>query len=284
MDLIERLTELGFSPNEGRVYVALLQRPSATGYELAKAAGLPRANVYQVLAGLLAKNAIQRVADSPSRYVAHTPADVLGRIKRETMARCDALTADLEALSPPAEPTAFWTLRGRDAVVERVMTLVAEAEDRIAICLWADDLAWLGVPLREAHRAGCHVVINLFGDTELEFGEIYRHEDPSKVVGGHLLTLAVDSNAALVAALDEPSGAVYTSHPGLVRLVEKLIRDEAYLAAIYERFHDELEAAYGPHLVALRQRLLPVDQAERLLAVVGFGASSDRLGAILAER
>lgn len=284
MDLVERLTELGFSPNEGRVYVALLKQPLATGYELAKGAGLPRANVYQVLSGLLAKNAIQRVGNSPSRYVAHAPAEVLGRIKRETAARCDALTAELQALSPPAEPTAFWTLRGREAVVEQVISLVAEAVERIAICLWSEDLGWLSGPLRDAHHAGCHVVINLFGDTELEFGDIYRHEDPSKVVSGHLLTLAVDSSAALVAALDEPSGAVYTRHPALVRLVEKLIRDEAYLAAIYERFRNDLEAVYGPHLVALRRRLLPVDQAERLLAVVGFGASATRVDTILAER
>lgn len=284
MDLVEQLTELGFSSHEGRVYIALLQQPSATGYEVAKAAGLPRANVYQVLAGLLAKNAIQLVADGPARYVAHAPSDVLGRIKRATAARCDALTASLEALTPAPEPAAFWTLRGHEAVVERVVALVAQASSRVAICLWANDLTWLGASLRDAHHAGCHVVVNLFGDTEIEFGEVYRHEDPSKVVGGHLLTLSVDSAAALVAALDEPCGAVYTRHPALVGLVEKLIRDEAYLAAIYERFRDDLDAAYGPHLFALRQRLLPTDQAERLLAVVGFGAASDEHTAILSER
>jgi len=281
MDVIDRLTALGFSSHEGRVYVALLRQPSATGYELAKAAAIPRANVYQVLAGLLAKNAVQRVSDNPARYVAHTPAEVLGRIKRETVAQCDALSLDLEALSPPAEPAAFWTLRGREAIVERVIALVAEAANRIAVCLWAEDLAWLSVPLRAAHRAGCHVIVNVFGETELEFGEIYRHEDSAKVVGGHLLTLAVDSSAALVAALDEPSGAVYTHHPALVRLVEKLIRDEAYLAAIYERFRDELETAYGPQLVALRQRLLPTDQAEQLLAIVGFGAATHQFDTFL---
>jgi hypothetical protein len=53
-----------------------------------------------------------------------------------------------------------------------------------------------------------------------------------------------------------------------VRLVEKMIRDEAYLAAIYERFPGELEAAFGPHLVGLRRRLLPEAEAEQLLVVV----------------
>src|SRR5207249_2917324 len=128
------MTALGFSPHEARVYVALLRAPSATGYELAKAAGLPRANVYQVLAGLLGKNAIQLVASDPARYVAFPPADVLGRIKRETAARCDSLIDELAALSTPPEPAAFWTLRGREAIADRVRALIAEATTRVAIC------------------------------------------------------------------------------------------------------------------------------------------------------
>jgi sugar-specific transcriptional regulator TrmB len=275
MELVDRLTRLGFSSHEARVYLALNQQPEATGYEVAKVTGLPRANVYQVLTSLVAKNAIELVADEPARYVAHAPAEVLGRIKRDTARQCDALIADLAALGPSPEAGAFWTLRGQDAVIERVAALIDGAQERVTICLWAEDLAWARGPLRAAYRRECRLVINLFGDAAVEFGEVYRHEDPSMVVGGHLLTLAIDQSAALVAALDDPVGAVYTRHPALVRLVEKLIRDETYLAAIFERFPAELEAAFGPHLVALRRRLLPPDQAERLLSVVGFGASPE---------
>jgi hypothetical protein len=57
-------------------------------------------------------------------------------------------------------------------------------------------------------------------------------------------------------------------------VVEKLIRDEAYLAAIYERLRPELEGAFGPHLVELRSKLLPAEQASALMSVVGFGADA----------
>jgi sugar-specific transcriptional regulator TrmB len=275
VDIIAGLTGLGFSLHEARVYVALLQQPYANGYEIAKDSALPRSNVYQVLASLLAKNAIQQMSVDPARYVAVAPADVLGRIKRETAQRCDRLVGVLAALAPSGEPTAFWTLRGRDAIVERVISLIDQAQGRIAVCLWADDLSWSREALQSAARRDCRLVVNLFGEAELDFGDVYQHEDPAKIVGGHLLTLAIDSSAALVAALDEPAAAVYTRHPVLVRLVEKLIRDETYLAAIFERFHHELTGAFGPHLVELRRKLLPADQAERLVSVVGFGAPRD---------
>lgn len=141
--------------------------------------------------------------------------------------------------------------------------------------MWADDLDWLAGSLRAASHSGCQVVVNVFGDADLDFGEVFRHEAPARTVGGHLLTLAVDYRTALVASFDDPVGAVFTEHPALVRLVEKLIRDETYLAAIYAQFQPELESAFGTHLIDLRRRLLPPDQAEQLISIVGFGADDD---------
>jgi sugar-specific transcriptional regulator TrmB len=282
--VIDRLIELGFSSQEARVYVALLQQPSATGYELAKAAGLQRANVYQVLAALAERNVVARTShDSPARYIAHPPADVLGRIKRRTAERADALIADLAALAAPREPAAFFTLRDREAVIDRAAALVGEARQRVAACVWADDLDWFAGPLRAAAQSNVQVVVNVFGDADLDFGDVYRHESPARTVGGHLLTLAVDFSTALVASFDDPAGAVFTGHPALVRVVEKLIRDETYLAAIYDRFPEELEREFGQHLVTLRTRLLPPDQAEKLISIVGFGADSGAVTDLLTD-
>ena len=47
--IVELLQKLGFGEYEARAYVALLQNRPLNGYELAKASGLPRANVYSVL-------------------------------------------------------------------------------------------------------------------------------------------------------------------------------------------------------------------------------------------
>ncbi|HZC25389.1 MAG TPA: helix-turn-helix domain-containing protein, partial [Actinopolymorphaceae bacterium] len=122
--MIERLVQVGFSSQEARVYVALLQQPSATGYEIAKVAGLQRANVYQVLAGLTERGVVEQVTSTPARFVARAPAEVLGRVRRETAERCEALIVDLAAVAAPAEPAAFWTLRGREPILERAGSLV----------------------------------------------------------------------------------------------------------------------------------------------------------------
>jgi len=121
--------------------------------------------------------------------------------------------------------------------------------------------------LHAACERGCTVILNLFGEARADFATVYQHEGPEKVVGGHVIALAIDFDEALVASLDAPVTGVVTQNRTLVRVVEKLIRNEAYLAAIYEQFAHELETTFGKHLVHLRHRLLPDADAEHLIAI-----------------
>lgn len=269
------MISLGFTSAEARVYVALLQQPEGTGYELAKTAGLQRANVYAALESLVTKECATRigVADGPARFVPVPPADVFGRIKRRTSRKADALIADLARVSGPRIEAAFYTLRSIEAIIDRVASLADGARQRIGVCAWSEDLRWLAGPLRAAADSGCQVVLNVFGESEVDFGEVYQHESPDRTVGGHVLTMVCDSGTAMIANLGDEPTALVTTQPAVVQVVEKLIRDEAYLAAIYASHRDELEQSFGPHLVQLRTRLLPADQADSLVSIVGFGAA-----------
>lgn len=270
---MERLVELGLTQSEARTYLALLQQPTATGYELANAAGLQRANAYAAIKSLADKGfATQTSSGTPARFVATAPAEVLGQIKRRTERRVDSLVADLARYAAPPAATTFHTLQGTEAIIQRTAALVDSARHRVAVCCWSEDLDWLAAPLRAASHSGCQVVVNVFGDSDLDFGEVFRHEDPDLTVGGHLLLVAVDHRVALVSTLDHQPTAIQTDQPALSLVVEKLIRQEAYLAAIFERHHDLLTESFGPHLVELRSRLLPTDQADQLVSIVGFGA------------
>ena len=72
---IGQLRDLGFGEYEARAYLALLQTSPMNGYEVSKASGLPRANVYGVLQKLEDRGAVVRV-DAPegTRY-APVPSD-----------------------------------------------------------------------------------------------------------------------------------------------------------------------------------------------------------------
>ncbi len=278
---LEEMKQLGFTGAEAQIYLYLLQHPLATGYEVSKGTTLPRANTYQALETLVAKERIIAVSQSPIRYAAVPPARLLKRIQEETQQRCQDLEQQLTALESPNGVGHFWELNEYSRIEARMIELINAAHQRIAASLWAEDLERLAQPLRVAHERGCTIILNLFGEASADFATIYRHEGPEKVVGGHVVALSVDFSEALVASLDEPVTGVVTENRTLVSVVEKLIRDEAYLASIYERFSSELETAFGPHLVELRRRLLPTEDAVRLIAITAMGSQAIHLPAAL---
>ena len=267
-ELVEEMRRLGFAGSEAQIYIYLLQHPLATGYEVSKGTRLPSANVYQALKALAAKEAVGAVSVKPLRYAAVPPARLLGRIREETERRCRDLQEQLASLEHPDGVGHFWQMADRARIEAQMAALVGGARRRIAASLWAEDLERLAGGLRAARDRGCTVILNLFGEAEADFAAVYRHEEPGKVVSGHVVALAIDEAEALIASLDDPATGVATANRTLVRLVEKLIRDEAYLAAIYERFPSELEEAFGPHLVGLRRRLLPEAEADKLLLIM----------------
>ena len=58
---IEEMKRLGFTGAEAQIYVFLLQSPDSTGYEVSKGTALPRANTYQALETLVAKECVTDV-------------------------------------------------------------------------------------------------------------------------------------------------------------------------------------------------------------------------------
>ncbi len=271
---VEEMKRIGFTGAEAQIYIFLLQRPLSTGYEISKGTGLPRANTYQALETLVAKERIKAASPDPVRYVPVSPERLLGRIRAETERRCKELEQQLTALERPDSIGHFWELGGRSRIQARLIELVNVAQKRIVASLWAEDLEWLADALRAARGRGCTVILNLFGEAVAEFATIYQHEEPEKAIGGHVVVIAIDYEEALVASLDAPATGVVTQNRTLVRVVEKLIRNEAYLAAIYERLAPVLEAEFGLHLVELRRLLLPEEDAQRLITMTAWGSQS----------
>ncbi len=278
---IEEMKQLGFTGAEAQIYLFLLQHPHTTGYEVSKGTRQPRANTYQALETLAAKERVTAISPDPLRYAAVSPGRLLQRIQSETEQRCHDLEQQLTALEQPDELGHFWELSERGRIEARLVELISSAQHRIAASLWAEDVEHFKDVLQAARRQGCTIILNLFGEADADFATVYQHEGPEKVVSGHVIALAIDFEQAIVASLDTPATGVVTQNRTLVRVVEKLIRNEAYLAAIYEHLAPELETAFGPHLVNLRRSLLPAADAERLIAVTTLGSQPISLPADL---
>ncbi|MGH2448419.1 MAG: TrmB family transcriptional regulator [Chloroflexota bacterium] len=93
-----RLSRLGLTGYEARVYVALADRDSYSAGEVARRAGVPRQRIYDVLASLVDKGLASERPGDPAKYSAAEPGLAIGGLIEARRQHLAGLESDAEAL------------------------------------------------------------------------------------------------------------------------------------------------------------------------------------------
>jgi hypothetical protein len=92
------ITPFGFTATENLVYNRLLTGGPSSGYAVSRDLLVARANVYQALRGLVAKEAAVSVGQDPQRFRAVKPSDVYAAILKRENGKLDVLESQLRAV------------------------------------------------------------------------------------------------------------------------------------------------------------------------------------------
>lgn len=272
--LAAALQRLGFTDYESRAYLALAASHPATAYEIAKTAGLPRANVYAALRSLEGKGAIQPVTERPVRYVPVDPDRFFGELGDSMGALCETVARGVRAPAPASEDVYVWVHRGADAVHAKLLELIAQARANILIKAPEERIAPLGSALQGAAGRGVSVKIVAFGDDLSSLRTHHRitvfpHEGDGRrhATGADVLfTMTVDSESAIIVshAGVETVGS-FARNPSIVYVLETLLLHEIYFAEIFAAFGPQLEKRYGKRLMKLRAKHRPRNRERSVL-------------------
>lgn len=276
---VAELQAFGFGAHEARAYIALLQQSPATAYEVAKLAGIPRANAYAVLDSLAEKRVIRPVSKSPVRFTPVDPEALLSRIAEQARQRAEKLTPKLRKLSElSGDKDYVWPLEGEFDVSAKFRSMIEHATRHIWIKSKDRYLRPHAEALRHASERGIQVLIILFGDTPSEFTynancTVLLHEGSGAIVGDAdtLVTVTRDFEEGMMASLGEDAYGSYTTSPPVVSLADTMIRHEIYMAEIFGQFSADIERVFGPSLYEIRKRLLPDHQVRSLEQMIQPG-------------
>jgi HTH-type transcriptional regulator, sugar sensing transcriptional regulator len=192
------LTPFGFTPTESLVYGTLLTGGPGTGYAIARAAGLARANAYSALEGLVSKGAARSEGGRPKRYRPESPTALLARISNDHGVALERLTTDLETVSLPSSPTLVEVATAR-AALQLIGHDVARAAQSVALLAPAEAFPLLTPSLRRPAAAGLSLELLAIGPAELPFAEVRQVAAEHAWPGTPLLAI-VDGRSAVVAA------------------------------------------------------------------------------------
>lgn len=230
------LRRFGFTLTESRVYLALLKLPQATGYAVAREAGLARANAYGALERLAARGMVSRLPGRPARYVAVDPAAMTARLERDWKQDMETLSRQLAAVerrdAQPAALPSHELLGDGAALLECLARSARGAREELLAVVgpWASDCF---AELARVRTARVSRILSL-GAPAPEGAQV--RQLPAREIasywGGLPVALVADRRIAvlgLFSAGDLASGVV-TNHPAEVPFIRHLLRRE--LAAV----------------------------------------------------
>lgn len=265
------LTSLGFSEQEAKLYVALVQTGSATAYELAKKAKLAVANTYNIIRSLTERNATIQVSDQPARYVAVEPRELFGAMATRTNALCGELVGRLDALKPEETSEYVEMLSGDSTVERRILGVIESAEEQLLLKAYAPLSPVLLEALAVAAKKNIQILFIYYGDKpvlpEMPKVQLWPHEGNGVPIGADFFIICSDFRRALIYSPDKAEGA-YSENRSFVYLAGVFLRHELYLAEIMTRFEPQIETAFGPALYKLRKSYGMLALGEEIMAFV----------------
>lgn len=208
------LTPFDFTPTESLVYEVLITRGPGTGYAVARAAGLARANAYSALEGLVAKGAARADEGRPRRFRPEPAAVLLGRIVDRQQHAVEGLARALESISVPATQTLTEVTSLRSAA--QLLTLeIARAQREVLLVAPPGAYALLGPALRRAMSAG--IGLELLADAPVEGPAPVREIAIGSRWPGRPLVAVIDGRQAMIAVIDgERTSGHWGTAPALI--------------------------------------------------------------------
>lgn len=256
MTILALLGDLGFNDYEAKAYVGLVDAGECNGYELAKAAGIPRANVYAVLERLVARGAARRI-DTPdgTRFTAIAPSRLLTQLQHQHQRTVAAASEAMAELGRSATVASAFNLRSRAELLAHAVGEIDAAEKSLLVAIQPVEAALLATPLQHARERGVAITTLCLEACAKECagcqGQIHRLQMAPQGAARWLL-LVVDRRQVLLGQFDAGAAeGLVTAQRLVVELAETYIRQSLTLALLGNELADRFDG-----LLSLQARRL----------------------------
>lgn len=250
-DLADLLQDIGFTKYEARAYIALWGAADCNGYEVAKASGIPRANVYPVLERLASRHAIRRMETRRgTRYVANPPDRLFDRLGDGYQSSLDRARNAFRHLAAETPDVAVINLRDRAELFAETHELLAGVCDSLLVAIQPAEAAELAAEIAAVNNRGVQITTLCMEACENEcggcVGDVHRYALAPRS-GSRWLVLIADHQRLIAAEMGHGvAQAIATTQPLVVELGAAYIRQSLALAtmagALGEQFDGLLSA------------------------------------------
>ena len=263
-DLVEKLKEIGFNTYEAKVYIALLKKYPATGYEVSKLANIPQSRTYDTLKILEEKNIVASTNTKPATYTPIKPKQILTSYQRKMFRTLNYLEKNLpEVKDNYNEPIV--TITGKQKIQNKILEVIQNAKREIYIEVWSQDFKLFEQELLNAYNRNVEIRIVGYDNFSSKFGLVFEHafaRDIEMSLGGRMVIIAADDSEGVIGKISSykndstDTNIIWTQNKSIVFIIKEFIVHDMYLIDVEENLVEQMKYIYGKGSKRLKDKVL----------------------------
>ncbi len=263
-DLVEKLKEIGFNTYEAKVYIALLKKYPATGYEVSKLANIPQSRTYDTLKVLEEKNIVIPTNTKPVTYTPIKPKQLTQRVQKKINSTINFLDKHLPDVKEDYNEPII-TITGRQNIQDKVIDVIKNAKREIYIEIWSQDYKIYEQELLNAYNRNVEIRIVGYDNFNSRFGLVFEHafaRDIELSLGGRMIIIAADDSEGVIGKISSlkndisDANIIWTKNQGIVFIIKEFIVHDMYLIDVEENLVEQMKYIYGKGLKRLKDKVL----------------------------
>lgn len=195
------LLEIGFTLNEAKVYLTLLQNRYLNGYEISKLSNVSRSLVYNVIDRLVAKGFVLKSEGQINYYCALPYDKVIEKNKNDNINKLNVAREKLKNYSRIENESEYiFNIKGIDEFFSKANDLILNAKKEISISIWKEDFPKIEESLSIASKKGIKIYIFSFSNIDFPYGELFSYQlkDPTSLFPYRRISIVVDGKEAII--------------------------------------------------------------------------------------
>ncbi len=195
------LLEIGFTLNEAKVYLTLLQNRYLNGYEISKLSNVSRSLVYNVIDRLVAKGFVLKSEGQINYYCALPYDKVIEKIKNDNINKLNVAREKLKNYSRIENESEYiFNIKGIDEFFSKANDLILNAKKEISISIWKEDFPKIEESLSIASKKGIKIYIFSFSNIDFPYGELFSYQlkDPTSLFPYRRISIVVDGKEVII--------------------------------------------------------------------------------------
>lgn len=229
VSVIQDMKKLGFSEYECKAYLSLLEEYPLNGYALSKASGIPRSRIYEVLQSLKDKNLVQEQIQEKNKIYFPIDPEIFIKHSKQTLEESISKVGKFadRLYKKKNRDNRLVVIKGRKNIVDFLKQLIENADTRIAISMWEEELTELYPEIEGAVKRGVILRGIYFGDKN-RFDTLVPHRRIERYMAEkkeRFMTIIVDRRDVIsgIVSRGENSQVTWTQDEGFIEISEDYI-------------------------------------------------------------